>query len=79
VCGAVYAQVALLGRLARDARLEGVEVLTVDKCQGRDKELVVLSLVRSNAEREAGKRGQQWAIGRWFLGRWFHGCCAGQG
>ena len=47
-------QVALLDRQAREARLEGVEALTVDKCQGRDKEAIVLSLVRSNAEGEAG-------------------------
>lgn len=49
-------QVALLERRARQAGLEGVEVLTVDKCQGRDKQAVLLSLVRSNAEREAGER-----------------------
>lgn len=48
------AQVALVGRLAQQARLEGVEALTVDKCQGRDKDCVVLSLVKSNAEDHAG-------------------------
>ncbi|KAL4448106.1 hypothetical protein ABPG75_005325 [Micractinium tetrahymenae] len=53
-------QVALLERQARRARLEGVEALTVDKCQGRDKEAVLLSLVRSNAEREAGKLLADW-------------------
>lgn len=50
-------QVALLGRLAGTAGLEGVEVLTVDKCQGRDKDCILLSLVRSNPEREAGEAG----------------------
>lgn len=30
----------------------------MDKCQGRDKEAVLLSLVRSNAERQAGELGR---------------------
>ena len=29
---------------------ESVEVLTIDKCQGRDNKCVILSLVRSNSE-----------------------------
>jgi DNA replication ATP-dependent helicase Dna2 len=50
------AQVALLGRLAKEAGgLDEVEVLTVDKCQGRDKDCILLSLVRSNPEAEAGE------------------------
>lgn len=49
------AQVTLLqGMLAKEASLRGAEALTVDKCQGRDKPCVVLSLVRSNAERQPG-------------------------
>lgn len=43
-----------MGRLSRGAALEGVEVLTVDKCQGRDKDFIAVSLVRSNTEGEAG-------------------------
>jgi len=49
-------QVALLDRMSRGARLDGVEALTVDKCQGRDKDCIVLSLVKSNAEGDAGER-----------------------
>ena len=32
----------------------GVELLTIDQCQGRDFEAVLLSLVRSNEQGEAG-------------------------
>ena len=53
------AQVALLGRLAKEAAgRDEVEVLTVDKCQGRDKDCILLSLVRSNPEAEAGEWGR---------------------
>ena len=47
-------QVALVERRVRAAGLGGVEVLTVDKCQGRDKDAVILSLVRSNDARDTG-------------------------
>eukprot|EP00887_Chlorella_sp_A99_P004604 scaffold4.g4604.t1 len=53
-------QVALVERLCREARLEGVEALTVDKCQGRDKDCILLSLVRSNGVREAGALLADW-------------------
>lgn len=37
-----------------------VEVLTVDKCQGRDKPVILLSLVRSNSEKVAGSLLADW-------------------
>ena len=39
---------------------EEVEVLTVDKCQGRDKPVILLSLVRSNKECVAGTLLADW-------------------
>ncbi len=59
-------QVALLERITRDTGLEGVECLTIDKCQGRDKECVVVSFVRSNAEGQAGECAPRrcWAHGK---------------
>jgi DNA replication ATP-dependent helicase Dna2 len=48
-------QVALLEGLLRGGGLPGVECLTVDRAQGRDKECVVVSLVRSNPGAEAGR------------------------
>lgn len=37
-----------------------LEVLTIDKCQGRDKDVVLLSLVRSNQACNAGKLLRDW-------------------
>ena len=48
-----HAQRALLAGLLR-AQYPGVELGSVDGFQGREKEAVVLSLVRSNAQREVG-------------------------
>ena len=48
-----HAQRALLAGLVR-ARHPGVELGSVDGFQGREKEAVVLSLVRSNAHKEVG-------------------------
>lgn len=42
-------------RLARQRGWARLEALTIDKCQGRDKDVVLLSLVRSNEEQNAGK------------------------
>ena len=49
-------------RAIRDAVAagDGIEVDTVDRFQGRDKEAVVLSLVRSNPERAAGELLRDW-------------------
>jgi DNA replication ATP-dependent helicase Dna2 len=54
------AQVGLLGRAATAAGWGGVEALTVDQCQGRDRAAVLLSLVRSNARREPGRPLADW-------------------
>ena len=37
-----------------------VEVMTVDKCQGRDKPVILLSLVRSNDQQLAGSLLADW-------------------
>jgi DNA replication ATP-dependent helicase Dna2 len=54
------AQVALMQRQAAARGWGGLETLTVDQCQGRDKEIAIVSLVRSNAERNAGKLLADW-------------------
>jgi len=53
----VRAQVALLQREAKARGWGGLEVLTVDRFQGRDKAAVVLSLVRCNG---AGRLLADW-------------------
>ncbi|CAL8464813.1 g4348 [Coccomyxa elongata] len=53
-------QVALVQRLAIARGWDALEVLTVDKCQGRDKDAIIVSLVRSNEERSAGKLLADW-------------------
>lgn len=37
-----------------------IEISTVDKYQGRDKEMIILSLVRSNMEGHVGKLIKDW-------------------
>lgn len=44
-------QVMLLSSALAKAAVDGVEVLTVDKYQGRDKPCMVMSFVRSNQHR----------------------------
>ena len=41
-------------RICKERGWSDLEVLTVDKCQGRDKDVVLLSLVRSNTGCNAG-------------------------
>ena len=53
-------QVALLQRLAVQRGWKELEVLTVDRCQGRDTAALLLSLVRSNAARSAGHLLADW-------------------
>ena len=53
-------QVSLLQRRARERGWDSLEVLTIDKFQGRDKPIVLISLVRSNAQCVAGKLLADW-------------------
>ena len=53
-------QVSLVSRLCKEHNWSEVEVLTVDKCQGRDKGVILLSLVRSNEECNAGNLLRDW-------------------
>lgn len=53
-------QVALLERNLKSLELDSVECLTVDKCQGRDKDFIIMSFVRSNEERQAGGLLTDW-------------------
>ncbi len=54
------AQTSLLTRLLHHAQLDEVEVLTIDKAQGRDKDVMLLSLVRSNPQQQAGRLLADW-------------------
>ena len=51
-------QVALLSQLLKD-KYPGVELGSVDGFQGREKEAVIISLVRSNSKREVGFLGEK--------------------
>ena len=46
---------ALLQRLAKQRGWDDLEALTIDRCQGRDKDVVLISLVRNNEDQMAGK------------------------
>ena len=48
------------GQGDRPSQTGGMETLTIDSAQGRDKECIVLSLVRSNPERECGDLLADW-------------------
>ena len=52
------AQVSLLSQLIHE-KYEDVEIATVDGFQGREKEVIVLSLVRSNEKGEVGFLGEE--------------------
>ena len=56
----LWVQVLLLQRICTKMGWSNLEVLTVDKCQGRDKDVVLLSLVRSNDEQAAGNLLRDW-------------------
>eukprot|EP00884_Botryococcus_braunii_P022765 jgi/Botrbrau1/9172/Bobra.0236s0004.1 len=53
-------QVCLMQQQAAARGWAGLEILTMDKYQGRDKEVMLLSLVRSNAGRQAGSLLADW-------------------
>lgn len=48
-------QVALMEQALRRHGMDKVDCLTIDKAQGQDKDCVIVSFVRSNEERHAGK------------------------
>jgi DNA replication ATP-dependent helicase Dna2 len=54
------AQMALLARRLAERGLGDVEALTIDRAQGLDKTVMVVSLVRSNTQREAGRLLADW-------------------
>ena len=53
-------QLALLKHGLRHRAAAGVELHTADRFQGRDKEVVVVSLVRSNEDRQVGELLRDW-------------------
>ena len=53
-------QVALLGQLLGQAGLAEVECATIDRFQGRDKECILISLVKSNPAGFAGALLSDW-------------------
>ena len=55
----LYLQVALMQQQAKQ-RWPTLEVLTIDKYQGRDKDAILLSLVRSNSACNAGRLLLDW-------------------
>ncbi len=54
------AQIAAVEQRLKDYCCGGVEVHTVDRFQGRDKHVIVLSLVRSNATNDVGELLKDW-------------------
>ena len=53
-----FMQLALMARAMKEA-FPGIELGSVDGFQGREKEVVIVSLVRSNPEREVGFLGER--------------------
>ncbi len=54
------AQIAAVEQRLADFGCSGVEVHTVDRFQGRDKHVIILSLVRSNAASDVGELLKDW-------------------
>ncbi|KAL3693543.1 hypothetical protein R1sor_007194 [Riccia sorocarpa] len=54
------AQVDYLQRLAATAGIADLEINTIDKFQGRDKDCVLISFVRSNGQQQAGSLLADW-------------------
>lgn len=64
------AQLALLARDLKE-RFPGIELGSVDGFQGREREAVVVSLVRSNPEHEVGFLAERRRLnGQWFTAPW---------
>ncbi|KDR70214.1 hypothetical protein GALMADRAFT_76567, partial [Galerina marginata CBS 339.88] len=67
-CGVQEAQIGIISLYRQQVKLlqhllqarAGVEVLTADKSQGRDKDCVIVSLVRSNEEGHIGDLVKDW-------------------
>ncbi|KAM6977889.1 DNA replication ATP-dependent helicase/nuclease DNA2 [Aplochiton taeniatus] len=53
-------QLKAISALLTSATFDGVEVNTVDRYQGRDKNLIILSFVRSNADGHLGELLKDW-------------------
>ena len=59
-CGVKEEQIGILTPYRQQIKLlsyllvhrKGIEILTADKSQGRDKDCIIISMVRSNAERQ---------------------------
>lgn len=54
------AQIRLLNEYLAEHRNRGLEILTADRSQGRDKDCVIVSLVRSNSNGNIGELLQDW-------------------